>query len=425
MVGAGIALIAVVLTLVVPPFVSELGEVGSNVEKGSRKAGQLLRPLGVSQAEVDKAIDDGVKSLKGSGGKLAGGAVSGAMAALNLLAAILLTLVLTFFFVKDGRQMWGWIAGLLGRHRPAAEELGERIWRVLTGYVQGIALVALIDALLIGGALLVLGVPLAMPLTVLTFLAAFFPVIGAVTIGLAAVLVALVAKGGLAAAIMAVWILVVQQLDGNVLQPLLVGRKLELHPVVVLLALTAGGVVAGLVGAFLAVPLAAVAGAVIDFARSLGGRGGLRRRHRSAHEVGGLLGDHDRRRVGVAARERRHHRGVDHAQALDALDAQLGVDHRAHRAGADRVVEVVALARARARGSPRRRRSRAPRTARARSPSAAPARGSPGTCGCRRPATAQSSSVPRKFVRIFGLAAGSAERSETRPRALGLTTHAP
>ena len=265
---AGIALIAIVLTLVVPPFVSELGEVGSNVEKGSRKAGQLLRPLGVSQAEVDKAIDDGVKSLKGSGGKLAGGAVSGAMAALNLLAAILLTLVLTFFFVKDGRQMWTWIAGLFGRHRPAAEELGERVWRVLTGYVQGIALVALIDALLIGGALLVLGVPLAMPLTVLTFMAAFFPVVGAVVIGLAAVLVALVAKGGLAAAIMAVWILVVQQLDGNVLQPVLVGRKLELHPVVILLALTAGGIVAGLVGAFLAVPLAAVAGAVISFARS-------------------------------------------------------------------------------------------------------------------------------------------------------------
>ena len=112
-----------------------------------------------------------------------------------------------------------------------------------------------------------LGVPLAMPLTVLTFMAAFFPVIGAVVVGLAAVLVALVAKGGLAAAIMAIWILVVQQLDGNVLQPLLVGRKLELHPVVVLLALTAGGVVAGLVGAFLAVPLAAVAGAVITYAR--------------------------------------------------------------------------------------------------------------------------------------------------------------
>jgi putative heme transporter len=266
-VTGGIAVIAIVLTLVVPPFVSELGEVGSQVEKGSRKAGELLRPLGVTQAEVDKAIDDGVKSLKGSGGKLAGGAVSGAMAALNLLAAILLTLVLTFFFVKDGRRLWGWIAGLFGRHRDSADELGERVWRVLTGYVHGIALVALIDALLIGLALVVLGVPLAMPLVVLTFLAAFFPVVGAVTVGLAAVLVALVAKGTVAAAIMAVWILVVQQLDGNVMQPVLVGRRLELHPVVVLLALTAGGVVAGLVGAFLAVPLAAVAGAVIAFAR--------------------------------------------------------------------------------------------------------------------------------------------------------------
>jgi predicted PurR-regulated permease PerM len=267
---AGIALIAVLLTLIVPPFVSELSELGSNVEKGSRKAGQVLRPLGVSQAEVDKAIDDGVKSLKGGGGKkLAGGAVTGALAALNVLAAVLLTLVLTFFFVKDGRRMWSWIVGLFGpRRRAGAEELGERVWHVLTGYVQGVALVAAIDATLIGVTLVIVGVPLAMPLTVLTFLAAFFPVIGAVTVGAAAVLVALVAKGAVAAIIVAVVILVVQQLDGNVLQPVLVGRKLELHPVVVLLALTAGGVIAGLVGAFIAVPLAAVAGAVIDFARS-------------------------------------------------------------------------------------------------------------------------------------------------------------
>ena len=265
---AGIAAIAIVLTLIVPPFVSELGEVGTNVEKGSREAGKLLQPLGVSQAEVDRAIDDGVESLKGSGGKLAGGAVSGALAALNVLAAVLLTLVLTFFFVKDGRRLWGWIAGLFGRRRRNAEELGERVWRVLTGYVHGVALVALIDSLLVGLVLVLVGVPLAMPLTVLTFLAAFFPVVGAVAVGAAAVLVALVAQGALAAGIVAAAILVVQQLDGNLLQPVLVGRRLELHPVVVLLALTAGGVIAGLVGAFLAVPLAAVAGAVIDYARS-------------------------------------------------------------------------------------------------------------------------------------------------------------
>ena len=269
-VGAAVALIAVLLTLILPPFVSELSDLGSNVEKGSRKAGQLLRPLGVSQAEVDKVIDDGVKSFKGGGGKkLTGGAVTGALAALNVLAAILLTLVLTFFFVKDGRRLWGWIVSLFGPARRAgAEELGERVWHVLTGYVHGVALVAAIDAALIGITLVIMGVPLAMPLTVLTFLAAFFPVVGAVAVGAAAVLVALVAKGTVAAIVVGVVILAVQQLDGNVLQPVLVGRKLELHPVVVLLALTAGGVIAGLVGAFIAVPLAAVAGAVIDFARS-------------------------------------------------------------------------------------------------------------------------------------------------------------
>ncbi|MEO8687827.1 MAG: AI-2E family transporter [Solirubrobacteraceae bacterium] len=261
-VGA-IALIAILLTLIVPPFVSHLSDLGSNVEKGSRKAGQVLRPLGVSQSQVDRAIANGVKSLKGGGGKkLAGGAVTGALAALNVLAALLLTFVLTFFFVKDGRQLWGWIVGLFGpRRRAGAEELGERVWHVLTGYVQGVALVAAIDATLIGIALVVVGVPLAMPLTVLTF----FPVVGAVTVGAAAVLVA---KGAVAAIIVAVVILCVQQLDGNVLQPVLVGRKLELHPVVVLLALAAGGVIAGLVGAFIAVPLAAVAGAVIDFSRT-------------------------------------------------------------------------------------------------------------------------------------------------------------
>ena len=142
------------------------------------------------------------------------------------------------------------------------------MWHVLAGYVHGVALVALIDSLLIGLSLVMLGVPLAMPLTVLTFLAAFFPVVGAVAIGLAAVLVALVAKGGVAAAILAVCDHRRAAARRQRHAAVLVGRRLELHPVVVLLALTAGGVVAGLVGAFLAVPLAAVAGAVIGYARS-------------------------------------------------------------------------------------------------------------------------------------------------------------
>jgi len=265
---ATIALMALALVLIVPPFVSQLGEVGTSAEEGTRKVGELLAPLGVSETEVNAAIDKGVKDLKGSGGKLAGSAAKGATAALSLLGALLLTLVLAFFFVKDGRKIWDWLAGLFGPDRQqGVHELGERSWKVLTGYVHGVAIVAALDTLLIGIALVVAGVPLAMPLIVLTFLAGFFPVIGAVVAGAAAVLVALVAKGGLTAVIIAVVILVVQQLEGNVFQPMLVGRRLALHPVAVLLALTTGGVLAGIVGAFVAVPLAAVAASTLSYAR--------------------------------------------------------------------------------------------------------------------------------------------------------------
>ena len=144
---------------------------------------------------------------------------------------------------------------------------GARSWAALSAYVQGVFLVATIDAVLIGAALLILGVPVAVPLIVLTFIAAFFPVVGAFTAGAAAVLVALVANGlPTALAILAV-IVAVQQLEGNVFYPVVVGRKLQLHPVGILLALTVGGVLAGVVGAFLAVPFAAVTGAVLGYTR--------------------------------------------------------------------------------------------------------------------------------------------------------------
>jgi predicted PurR-regulated permease PerM len=119
----------------------------------------------------------------------------------------------------------------------------------------------------IGAALLIAGVPMALPLIVLTFLAAFFPIVGATAAGAAAVLVALVSNGvPTALAILAV-ILLVQQLEGNVFYPIVVGRRLQLHAVAILLALAAGGVLAGVAGAFLAVPIAAVTSAVLDYVR--------------------------------------------------------------------------------------------------------------------------------------------------------------
>jgi len=142
-----------------------------------------------------------------------------------------------------------------------------RRWRSLAA-VGGVAIVATVDAVFIGIALVLVGVPLAFPLIVLTFLAAFFPIVGAFAAGGAAVLVALVANGVTAALIILAAIIVVQQLEGNVLYPVIVGSQLSLHPVAMLLVLGLGGVIAGLAGAFLAVPVAAVVGAVLDYARS-------------------------------------------------------------------------------------------------------------------------------------------------------------
>jgi putative heme transporter len=183
-------------------------------------------------------------------------------------AAVVLIIVLVFFFLKDGRRLWEWVLELFHEDRqPVLREVGARSWVALSSYVQGIFLVATIDTILIGTALLIAGVPVATPLIVLTFIAAFFPVIGAFVAGAAAVLVALVANGAPTALIILAVIVAVQQLEGNVFYPVVVGRRLNLHPVGILLALTAGGVLAGVAGAFLAVPIAAVTAAILEFTR--------------------------------------------------------------------------------------------------------------------------------------------------------------
>jgi predicted PurR-regulated permease PerM len=171
--------------------------------------------------------------------------------------------------VKDGPLIWGTFVRLFGAaRRPHVFAMGIRAWAVLTAYMQGAVLVATIDAVLIGVVLVVVGVPLAVPLIVLTFLAAFFPIIGSLTAGTAAVLVALVSEGTGSALIVLAGILVIQQLEGNVFYPVVVGRRLKLHPVLMLVALASGGVLGGIAGAFLAVPLAAVTAALVDYARS-------------------------------------------------------------------------------------------------------------------------------------------------------------
>ena len=183
-----------------------------------------------------------------------------------MVVTLVLVLVLTFFFIKDGPAFLPFVRRIVGRN--AGRHLTEvltRSWNTLGGFIRTQAIVSFVDAFFIGLALVLLGVPLAWALAVITFLAGFIPIVGAFTAGALAVLIALVANGLTTAIIVLVVIILVQQLEGNVLQPILQSRAMNLHPVVVLLGVAAGGTLFGIIGAFLAVPVLAVVAVVLRY----------------------------------------------------------------------------------------------------------------------------------------------------------------
>ncbi len=187
------------------------------------------------------------------------GIFGGAVVALELLAGLLLAIVILFFLVKDGERMWRWAVGLFPPTvRADVDAIGARAWETAGGYIRGVTIVALVDAVFIGLALWLIGVPLVVPLAALTFIGGFFPIVGAFVAGFVAAMVALVSEGWLAAVLVVGASVLVQQLEGNLLQPFIVGSAVRLHPLAILLAITAGGVLWGVAGAFLAVPLVAV-----------------------------------------------------------------------------------------------------------------------------------------------------------------------
>jgi putative heme transporter len=239
-----LALVAGVMALIVPAFVGQLDELRRSLEAGVRQVGDWLLegPLDLTEAQLNESIDRGLEELGSRSDALVSGALSGAMLVAEVAVGLLLSLVLAFFFLKDGDRMWRWLVELLPPARRAGTvEIGVRSWSTLAGYLRGVTIVALFDALFIGLALVLLGVPAALPLAVLTFLGAYIPIVGAVVTGIAAVLVALVADGVGTAAMVAAAVIFVQQVESNVLQPVVVGRAVELHPVVILLAVTSAG----------------------------------------------------------------------------------------------------------------------------------------------------------------------------------------
>ena len=219
-------------------------------------------PLPISQNDLDQARQWATNALSGS--TLQQTAVTGATMALHLVTGLILALVLLYFLLKDGRTVWGFVREQLPeRNRHQWDLSATRSAGVLGRYVRGIAVVALVDAVVIGGALVVLGVPLALPLAVLVFLGAFVPIIGATVTGAIAALVALVSAGPVTALIVVGVVIAVNQIEGDILAPIVYGQALSFHPLAVLLALTAGTIVAGVIGAILAVPLAGVLWTVV------------------------------------------------------------------------------------------------------------------------------------------------------------------
>lgn len=267
-----IAIFAGLATAVAYPTSREVDELGQSVKEGSEQVLEWLAegPLDLSQEDIERYIDQASSRLRENQDQIASGVITGAVLIGEAIAGLLLTLVLTFFFLKDGPLIVAWLERLVPRrNRVHARELGRRAWSTIGAYLRGTALVALVDAVLIAILLLVLGVPLVVPLALLTFIGGFFPLIGATLAGMVAALVALVSEGTFDAIVVGIGILAIQQIEGDVLQPIIMGRAVRLHPVAIILALTAGAVIAGIVGAFLAVPIAAIASTTGNYLRSV------------------------------------------------------------------------------------------------------------------------------------------------------------
>jgi predicted PurR-regulated permease PerM len=258
------------IAAIAPSVGNQVGELVDQTTAGLQDIQVWLSgpPFNLGEDQVGRAVDNAINSLQDNAQSIAGAALTGATAVGNGLLNLILALVLAFFFIKDGPRWVPWLSAQTGpRAAPHVAALSQKTWATLSEFIRQQALVGFIDAFFIGIGLLVLGVPLVLPLAVLTFLGGFIPIVGAFVAGAFAVLVALVSVGFTKALIVLAIVILVQQIEGNILQPILQGRGLNLHAAVVILAVTAGSQLAGIVGAFLSVPVAAIIAVVYRYVR--------------------------------------------------------------------------------------------------------------------------------------------------------------
>jgi predicted PurR-regulated permease PerM len=253
-----------VVAVIVPAIADEFDNLGPTLrEAGDDIEDWIVKTFDLKPKDVRDYRDDLGDRIGNLAAGSSGGVLAGARTVLEILAGFVLSLVLAFFFVKDARvfQRWG-LAHVPVDQREVVRTAAAKAWRTLGNYLVGAASIGLIEAVVIGLAVAIAGGSLVVPVMVLTFAAAFFPIVGAIVAGAVAVLVVFVSAGFTPALIVLIVVILVQQFDTDLLAPLIYGRAVRLHPVVVLVALTAGGAIAGIVGAFVAVPITAVISAI-------------------------------------------------------------------------------------------------------------------------------------------------------------------
>lgn len=306
-------------------------QLGQGIEAGRKWLESTGVPMPWQQGggEGGSGLQDILNTVRENSGAIMGGAVTFGSTAANLLAGTVMALFTLIFFLYDGGRIWKFMLRFVpSDHRAAIDNAGHSGWRALGSYVRVQIFVAFVDAVGIGLGAWLLGVPLAFPLAVLVFLASFIPMVGAVLTGAMAVVLALITNGLWNAVFMLLVVLLVQQLESNVLQPLVMGKAVSLHPLAVFLAVAGGSAVLGLVGAVFAVPLLAFVNAFVrglkgddphvdiddealtpgpdDDARRLAPDGDADGQDRAEHREKALVAAH-----GIAAEEAAADAGID------------------------------------------------------------------------------------------------------------------
>ncbi|MGB0114118.1 MAG: AI-2E family transporter, partial [Ilumatobacteraceae bacterium] len=270
-IGGFVLVVALLIGGVGAAVATEFDELGATVSEGIDDVETWLvedSPFDIDAARLAELREQAGSKLSGLASSSGGAIASSAVIAVEVVAGTLLALIVTFFMLKDRERFIALGLRTVRRdRRPTLRGLGERSWNTLGGYLRGVALLGIVEAAIIGAAVWIVGGRLVAAVAVITLLGAFVPIVGAVVAGVVAVLVTLVTAGSTPALIVAGVAIVVQQLDNDVLAPLIYGKSLQLHPLVILLGIATGSALFGFVGALLAVPVLSVALNVIDEAR--------------------------------------------------------------------------------------------------------------------------------------------------------------